>query len=249
MNLKNNVVLITGGSSGIGLAFARKFLSEGNKVIITGRSEQKLAAVKKELPEVIIEAADVTDEKSMDMLAGKYKDVNILVNNAGVHNECSFKNGIGDFSKLRTEIETNFTAPVMMAERFIPHLTGHERAAIINITSYFGISPKPGAPIYSATKAAMRSFTRSLRVQLMDTRIKVFDVAPPIVDTPLTADSNPNVRKMKPEELIEIVWKGLKNDRYDIYPGLSRLFYILNRVNPRFLEKKIMATTLSQRKF
>lgn len=92
------------------------------------------------------------------MLAAKYHDVNVLVNNAGVHNECSFKNGIEDFSKLKKEIETNFIAPVMLAEKFIPLLISHERAAIINITSYFGISPKPSAPIYSATKAAMRSF-------------------------------------------------------------------------------------------
>lgn len=155
-----------------------------------------------------------------------------------------FKNGIEDFSKLRNEIETNFIAPVMLAEKFIPLLIGHERAAIINITSYFGISPKPSAPIYSATKAAMRSFTKSLRMQLRDTRIKVFDVAPPIIDTPLTANSNPNVKKMKPEELVEIVWEGLENDKYDIYPGLSKLFYILSRVNPRYLENKVMATTL-----
>ena len=244
MNTKNNVVLITGGSSGIGLAFAKKFLSEDNQVIIIGRSAPKLAAVKRQFPKAIIEAADITDEKNIAMLAAKYQDVNVLVNNAGVHNEFSFKNGIEDFSKLRNEIETNFIAPVMLAEKFIPLLIGHERAAIINITSYFGISPKPSAPIYSATKAAMRSFTKSLRMQLRDTPIKVFDVAPPIIDTPLTANSNPNVKKMKPEELVEIVWKDLKNDKYDIYPGLSKLFYILSRVNPRYLENKVMATTL-----
>ncbi len=243
MNTKNNVVLITGGSSGIGLAFAKKFLSEDNQVIIIGRSVSKLEVVKKQFPKVIIEAADITDGKSIDMLAEKYKDVNILVNNAGVHYECSFKNENGDFSKLRNEIETNFIAPVMMAKKFIPLLIGQERAAIINITSYFGISPKPSAPIYSATKAAMRSFTKSLRMQLIDTHIRVFDVAPPIIDTPLTTNSNPNVKKMQPEELIEIVWKDLKNDKYDIYPGLSRLFYILSRVNPRYLENKVMAIT------
>ena len=248
MNTSNNVVIITGGSSGIGLAFAKKFLREGNKVIITGRSVDKLEAVKNELPDIFIEAADVTDAKSIDMLAGKYKAVNILVNNAGVHHECSFKHGIENFSILQNEIDTNFTAPVMIAEKFIPHLINHERAAIINITSYFAISPKPSAPIYSATKAAMRSFTKSLRMQLKDTNIRVFDVAPPIVDTPLTAKSNPNVKKMKPEELIEIVWEELKNDKYDIYPGLSKLFYILSRVNPRFLENKIMATTSKQKK-
>ena len=243
MNTRNNVVLITGGSSGIGLALAKKFLSEDNQVIIIGRSVPKLEAVKRQFPKAIIEAADITDEKSIAMLAAKYQDVNVLVNNAGVHNECSFKNGIEDFSKLRKEIETNFIAPVMLAEKFIPLLIGHERAAIINITSYFGISPKPSAPIYSATKAAMRSFTKSLRMQLMDTRIKVFEVAPPIIDTPLTANSNPKVKKMKPEELVEIVWENLKKDKYDIYPGLSKLFYILSRVNPRYLENKIMATT------
>lgn len=90
----------------------------------------------------------------------------------------------------------------------------------------------------------MRSFTKSLRMQLMDTCISVFDVAPPIVETPLTARSNPDVQKMKTEELIEIVWKSLKKDSYDIYPGLSKLFYFLSRVNPRYLEKKVMKVTM-----
>ncbi len=244
MNTKNNVVLITGGSSGIGLAFAKKFLSEDNKVIIIGRSKQKLSEVKTQFPKVITEALDITDGKSVNLLAEKYKDVNVLVNNAGIHNECSFKNGIKDVSMIRNEMDTNFIAPVMLAEKFIPILWAHKSAAIINITSYFGISPKPSAPIYSASKAAMRLFTKSLRMQLMNTCISVFDVAPPIVDTPLTAKSNPNVQKMNPEELIEIVWKCLKNDKYEIYPGLSKLFYILSRVNPRYLEKKVMKTTL-----
>jgi len=97
MKTMNNTVLITGGSSGIGLAFAGKFLSEENKVIITGRSMQKLEAAKKKYPEVIIEAADITDEKNIKILAEKHRDVNILVNNAGVHNECSFVKGTEDF--------------------------------------------------------------------------------------------------------------------------------------------------------
>lgn len=122
MNTKHNVVLITGGSSGIGLAFAKEFLNEDNKVIIVGRSEQKLAEVKKQFPKVITEALDITDGKAVHMLAEKYKDVNVLINNAGIHNECSFKNGIEDVSIIRNEIDTDFVAPVMLTEEFIPIL-------------------------------------------------------------------------------------------------------------------------------
>jgi short-subunit dehydrogenase involved in D-alanine esterification of teichoic acids len=243
MNITHNVVLITGGSSGIGLAFAKKFLGENNQVIIIGRSKTKLEAVKQQLPNIIIEAADITNEKYIDMLTDKYKNVNILVNNAGVHYEYNFKNEKEEIFQIRNEIETNFIAPILLSKKFIPVLSIQRESAIINITSYFGISPKPSAPIYSATKAAMRSFTKSLRMQLMNTNIKVFDVAPPIIDTPMTANSNTSIKKMKTDELIEIIWKALKNDQYEIYPGLSKLFYILNRLHPQYLEKKVMTIT------
>nr|WP_083273741.1 SDR family NAD(P)-dependent oxidoreductase [Geosporobacter ferrireducens] len=133
MNTKQNVVLITGGSSGIGLALAKKFSSEENKVIIVSRSEQKLASVKAQFPQIITEAADITEEYSIAKLVAKYKDVNILVNNAGVHHECSFRNGIEDFSLLRNEIDTNFVAPVMLAEKFIPELFAKKKTRLLSI--------------------------------------------------------------------------------------------------------------------
>lgn len=240
MRINQNEVLITGGSSGIGLALARHFLEKENKVIIIGRSMDKLLSVKKQYPRIHIEKADITVEEDIKVLVHKYPDVNILINNAGIHMECDFKNSSLDTQSIKQEISTDFIAPVLLSKYFIPSLLLKKEAAIINISSYFGISPKQSAPIYSASKAALRSFSKALRVQLEGTSVKVFDIAPPIVDTEMTANSNNGrVRKMKPDELVEIICAGLAKDQYEVYPGLAKLFYLLNRWNPRFLEKKL----------
>lgn len=240
MKINQNVVLITGGSSGIGLALAKRFLEEDNKVIIIGRSMEKLLSVKKQYPHILIEKADITVEEEIKAIISRYPEVNILINNAGIHKECDFKGSSPDTQSIMQEISTDFTAPVLLSKYFIPTLLSKKEAAIINISSYFGISPKPSAPIYSASKAALRSFSKSLRAQLDGTSIKVFDIAPPIVDTEMTTNSNNGqVRKMKPEELVNIIFTRLAKNQYEVYPGLAKLFYLLNRWNPKLLEKKV----------
>lgn len=244
MQTHDNVVLITGGSSGIGLALAKWFLSEKNHVIIVGRSQEKLSSVKADYPDIIIEQADITNEDAIKALATKYTNVNILINNAGIHHEFDFKNAGNDDIAILQEISTNLVAPILLAKYFAPVLQSQKSSAIVNISSYFGISPKPSAPVYSATKAAIRSLSKSLRTQFENTSVRVFDIAPPIVDTPMTKNSNnKNTRKMKVEDLTEVFWKAFSKDRYEVYPGLSKLFYILNRLHPRYLENKIKKVT------
>lgn len=245
MQSNNNTVLVTGGGSGIGLAIAEKFMKEGNKVIIVGRSQEKLSYIKQRYPHIGTEIADITDEKTIKTLANKYQDVNILINNAGVHYHLDMKDSQDACDKIRQEIDTNLVAPILLSKLFVPSFLKKKSSAIINISSYFGISPKPSAPGYSASKAGLRSFSKSLRTQLLGTSIKVFDIAPPIVETQLTAASNSkNTRKMKPEELAEIFWDNFLKDNYEVYPGLARFFYIMNRLRPKYLENKIVKVTM-----
>jgi short-subunit dehydrogenase involved in D-alanine esterification of teichoic acids len=235
-----NIVLITGGSSGIGLELAKKFLKEGNEVIIIGRSKEKLLSVKTQYPDIQIEDADITDEEDRKMLAGKYGNVNILVNNAGIHYDYDLKDKVIDSELIKSEIDTNLIGPILLTKYFLPNLLAKESAAIINVSSYLGIASMPSAPGYSASKAGIHSFTKALRGQLYKTNIKVFDLVPPITDTAMTKDiQKKGINKLSTEELVGVFWKGFKNDQYEIYHGLAKVVFFLNRLCPKYLENKM----------
>lgn len=240
MQIKKNVVLITGGGSGIGLALAKMFIKEENKVIITGRDKEKLESVKSKIAGIITEVCDVTDRNAIKMLSEKYRDINIIINNAGIHNEYVIDDGERKASLFEDEIKTNLLGPAFVVHYFLPALRNKKEAAIINVTSYFGFAPKPSAPGYSASKAGFHSLTKSLRSQLINTNIKVFEVAPPIVDTAMTASKKGlGAKKMQPDEVAHVLRDGLINNKYEMYPGLSKKVYLLNRIAPKFTEKKI----------
>lgn len=228
MNTSGNTILITGGTSGIGLAFAEAFLKQGNKVIITGRREDRLIAIKNRLPEIVVKVSDVNNVSHRTELAGwiseNHPDTNIVINNAGVQYITDFKGGI-DLSKVQSEIETNFIAPVHLASLFVPHLSAVQNSAIINITSGLGFVPIAAMAIYCATKAAMHSLTMSLRHQLKDTGIKVFEIAPPSVDTELghdrREDKNQSHGGIPVSEFIDGAMAAIKNDELEAAIGMS----------------------------
>lgn len=226
MNISGNTILITGGTSGIGLAFAEEFLKQGNKVIITGRREDRLNEIKGRLPEIVIKVSDVTDATQRIELARwigqDHPETNILINNAGIQLITDFSEEI-DLSRIQSEIETNFTAPVHLSSMFISQLTGKENAAIINITSGLAFVPIAAMAIYCATKAAMHSLTLSLRFQLKETGIKVFEVAPPSVDTELghdrREDKNQSHGGIPVSEFIEGAMAAIKRDELEAAIG------------------------------
>ncbi|MBE9463240.1 SDR family oxidoreductase [Dyadobacter subterraneus] len=228
MKLTGNTILITGGTSGIGLAFAEEFLKEGNKVIITGRREEKLKEIKNRLPEIIVRLSDVSDAAQRielaDWILNSHPDTNILINNAGVQLITDLTSEI-DLNRVGTEIETNFTAPVHLTSLFVTHLKGKENASIINITSGLAFVPIAAMAIYCATKAAMHSLTLSLRFQLKDTGIKVFEIAPPSVDTELGHDRREDKTQshggIPVSEFIEGAMLALKNDELEAAVGQS----------------------------
>ncbi|UOQ70125.1 SDR family oxidoreductase [Hymenobacter cellulosilyticus] len=189
MNLANNTVLITGGASGIGLALAQRFVQAGSQVIAVGRREDKLREAQAQLPGLhtrVCDVASATDRQELlRWVQAEFAQVNVLVNNAGIQNRLQLTTDNQDWDTLRQEIVINVEAPIHLAMLFIPHLQQQPNPVIINVTSGLSFAPAAFAPIYSATKAALHSFTLSLRHQLAATPIKVLEIVPPAVNTDL----------------------------------------------------------------
>ena len=190
MNLATNTILLTGGASGIGLALAVRFLQAGSTVIVVGRRADKLAEARQLHPALITHQADVADAGQRRELVrwatATYPSLNVLVNNAGIQNRIQLANDAEtDWDERRQELVINVEAPMHLATLLVPHLRQQPGAAIINVTSGLSFAPAAFVPIYSATKAALHSFTLSLRHQLAPTGIAVLEIVPPAVDTDL----------------------------------------------------------------
>lgn len=226
MKLEGNSILITGGSSGIGFGFAEYF-SKHNKVIICGKDKKKLDSAKKKIPSLITYACDLSKKEECEGLYNwinkNHKDVNILINNAGIQREIDIKKGVVAIS-VDEEIDVNLKSPIYLSLYFTPMLSAKPNSAIINISSGLAFIPLAAVPIYCATKAAIHSFTVSLRRQLKTTSIKVIEVIPPIVhDTNLKGKPiERNERSISTVELINEVITALREDKEEIPAGLSR---------------------------
>jgi len=189
MNINDNIVLITGGATGIGLSLVKEFLDTGNEVLICGRRKDKLDEAKRMFPKIHTRQFDVSSEKHREDLftwvEKDFPELNILINNAGIQRMIDFRKGNDSVLVVDNEIAINFESPVLLSSYFIPFLITKKEAAIVNITSGLGFIPIASMPVYCATKAAMHSFSISLRRQLRDTSVKVFEIIPPAVDTDL----------------------------------------------------------------
>jgi uncharacterized oxidoreductase len=247
MNLSGNTILITGGSSGIGLEFAKVLLAKKNTVIITGRSEKKLLEAKAALPGVVTIQSDAGNADSINALFKKviseFPKLNILINNAGIMRELNFNDQTIPDETLIGEIQTNLMGPIRLSKIFIPHLKQQSSSAIVNISSGLAFVPLPISPVYCATKAALHSFTRSLRVQLKRSSIKVFEIAPPATETPLLSKANKDDMKgisiMPVDKMVEASITGMEKDQCLICPGQSSSLKFMGRIAPEFIFKQL----------
>ena len=250
MNLSGNTILITGGSSGIGLEMAKNFLKRKNKVIITGRNEQKLQKAKELLGEVTAIQSDVSNssdvEKIYQQVSKEFPDLNILINNAGIMWTINLQNHKHPAAELTKEFDVNVKGPIWMNDAFLPLLKKNTNTAVIIVSSGLAFVPLPVAPVYCATKAALHSYTLSLREQLRDTDIKVFELAPPATQTELLKDFNEDDMKgiaiMSVEKMVAAFFKGLSIDKYEIRPGQSNQLKFMNRFFPNFILKQMSKT-------
>jgi uncharacterized oxidoreductase len=188
MDLSSNTVLVTGGASGIGLAIANRFQEAGSKVVICGRRESKLEEARTKHPDMRTRVCDLQRESEREALAEwvtrELPELNILVNNAGIQQRLALDRREG-WERLHQEIAINLEAPIHLSTLLVPHLVRQRDPAILQVTSGLAFAPLASVPIYCATKAAMHSFTLSLRHQLAATPIRVIEIAPPAVDTDL----------------------------------------------------------------
>lgn len=222
MQLSNNTIVITGGTSGIGLGFARRFAAAGNRVIICGRRKERLEQISRTIPAIEAVVCDVSDADERERLhrwvVEHHPATNILINNAGVQLLTDMTRPV-DLGRVRHEIETNLVAPVHLASLFAPHLKTKDPAAIINISSGLAMTPLAFMPVYCATKAAVHSLTMSLRYQLQNTPIRVFEIAPPAVDTELgqdrRADKSQTHGGMPVEEFLDDAMHALAADTWE----------------------------------
>ena len=239
--LTGKTLLITGGGQGIGLAFAKKLTQMSNTVLICGRNLEKLQHAKKMGHATDYFECDLTKDDSQEALLAfiqsSYPNTTILINNAGIQNNYDFLDGANHINTIEKEINTNFTSQVKLIDRFLPLFKKQQKALIINITSVLAVVPKQSSPVYCATKAAMRIFTKALRYQLEKTSIHVVEIVPPLVDTQMTKGRGTG--KIHPDDLVKEAISKIEKNHEEIRIGKSKILFMLDRFFP-FLANKII---------
>ena len=242
MELKNSTILITGGTSGIGLEFVKQLTLQGAHIIVTGRDAAKLEQAKKQFPQIHTLQSDVGNPKDIEQLyqqiTKQFPELNIIINNAGIMRNMDLQDTSMSLESIVQEIDINLSGTIRMVHQFLPHLKTKSSAAIVNVSSGLAFVPFSISPVYSATKAGVHAYTQTLRLQLKNTSVKVFELAPPGTETPLMdeftgiVDNNQN---MKVDKMVSIAIKGMLSDKLEIRPGLSNVLKIMSRVAPNFI--------------
>jgi short-subunit dehydrogenase involved in D-alanine esterification of teichoic acids len=239
MKISNNTVFISGGGSGIGLALAEALIVLGNQVMICGRDLDKLMRAKERRPDLLTLQCDISDDDDLRRAVAAAEEtfggLTLLVNNAGVQFNYRFADDDQALAKVEQEVAVNFLGHVKLTRLMLPLLLRQEEAAVVNVTSVLGLVAKESAPIYGATKAALRQFTQVLRYQLEGTPLRVFEVVPPLVDTAMTAGRGRG--KMPPEAAARGIVDGLRRDVPEIRLGKAKLFFVANRLVPELVAR------------
>jgi len=232
MKLTGNTIFVTGGGSGIGRGLAEALHKLGNQVIIAGRRKGKLTEVASANPGIRWVELDVADPASISAVAGRliaeYPKLNVLINNAGVMNIDDVSTAI-DEKLLVTTLTTNVMGPIRMTGALIEHLKRQDNSVVINTSSVLGFVPLAMTAVYSATKAALHSYTLSLRYKLKGTPVRVLEIAPPWVQTDLLGSNN-ELRAMPLAEFIEETMRVLGTDAEEVLVG--RVKPVRNNAGP-----------------
>lgn len=230
MDLNGKQVLLTGGSAGIGREIARQLKVRGAQVLLTGRDPERLAVMEREGFATL--AADLSNAAGVDALVEALGDrpVDILINNAGQLVDHDFRKRAPDPQAADDCVYANLAAPIRLIAALVPRLRDRPEAAIVNVTSGLAIAPAARQPVYCATKAGLRFYTLALREQLKDTRIRVIEALPPVVDTQMN-DGNP-MKKMPAEECARQIIAAIEQGRDEANIGMTRALRIMESIAP-----------------
>lgn len=239
MKLEERTILITGGTSGIGFELAKQLIERRNVVIITGRDQRKLKETESALPGIQTIQSDASKPNDIQSLLQRveteFPACDTLINNAGIMRNLNM-NQSRSLIDVTREIDTNLNGPLQMVQAFLPHLKSRPNALIVNVSSGLAYVPFPLSPIYSASKAGLHAFTRCLRVQLKGSKVTVVELAPPLVETKLTAgefDIEMKGQKgMAADVLVRKAIAGIEAGKLDVRPGLSSVLYLMSRLAP-----------------
>ncbi|WP_296249120.1 SDR family oxidoreductase [Pseudomonas sp. UBA4194] len=232
METTGNTILVTGGGSGIGRALAEAFLGLGNQVIIAGRRESVLKQVVDANPGMayaVLDTSDADDSKRVaERLIVDYPKLNVVIHSAGIMRGESLQSGA---TELEVTVATNLVGPIRLDGLLVPHFLKQPHAAVVTVSSGLAFVPLALTPSYCATKAAVHSYSQSLRYQLKDTAIKVHELVPPYVQTELMGDRQLNDPHAMPlRDFIEEVMNIFQNS-----PDAEEI--LVERVKPlRFAE-------------
>jgi uncharacterized oxidoreductase len=218
MEMTGNTIFITGGGSGIGRGLAEAFFKSGNEVIIAGRRKKNLAETLKANPGMESIELDVQDAESISAVAKeltqRFPKLNVLINNAGIMQIDDVSGPVDDAIAVAT-ITTNLLGPIRLTSALVGHLKQQKPSAIINMSSVLGFVPLAMTAVYSSTKAAMHSYSLSLRHKLRHSPVKVIEIAPPWVQTDLL-NSNNEPRAMPLADFIRETMALLDSDAKEI---------------------------------
>lgn len=237
MELRGKTALVTGGSDGIGLEIARQLIVKGVTVIICGRREELLISARQEGMEAV--TADLSSAEGCADLAKAVagRELDILVNNAGMSGNFGPAEPI-DLGLTDKAIFLNLNAPLHLIGHLLPGMLQRPEASIVNVTSGLAIAPRAGGPVYCATKAALRSFTQSLRYNLRDTKVHVVEALPPVVDTAMTR-GRVNGKKMSAKDCATKIVDAIATNALEANVGMVKLLRLAYSISPA-LARRIM---------
>lgn len=229
MKTTGNTVFISGGSAGIGLAIAKKLSAAGNKVIINGRNEERLQHALKQLDNAIAIQGDLSIETERVRLAKQLKenhpDLNIIINNAGAAFTYLLSETTNAHEKAAIEMNTNYFSVIHFTELLLPHLLKKTEAAVVNVSSIAVFGSHKMLPTYSATKAALHSYTVALRNTYEEEKnVQVYEVYPPLVNTEFSAEIG-GANGIPPEEVADELLIALEKNQFDVPVGNSKQFF------------------------
>ncbi|WP_027384564.1 SDR family oxidoreductase [Epilithonimonas caeni] len=225
MKTTNNTVFISGGSAGIGLEIAKSFSEKGNKVIINGRNQERLDKALEQLENAIGIQGDLSIESERIRIANEliqnHPDLNIVINNAGEAYYYNLADNSDSYELARKEINTNYLTIIHFTELLLPHLLQKD-SAVVNVTSIASLVSYAPVPTYAASKAALRSYTQSLRNALKETSVKIFEVLPPLVNTSFSAEIG-GENGIPPKEVADELLTALEQNQFDVPVGQTKV--------------------------